>query len=169
MPTALQCRLSLKYERAPALVGVETARFLLADYDVDEDAILRLIDDGVILHAWNIALTVGLIKENVPVRREIRIWPDCLKWFCETNGRGEYKRTEGQVLDELFSRFAVRPARHEEHHIRSTRLRRLLNCGSTHITNLIESKSLAVLPGTSWSTGPNGAALVTLSSIVSFA
>lgn len=161
MPAATtQRKLVLDDQPTLVLAGIDTARLYLAGHD--EDDVLCLIEEGFIAHAWNIALS-----NSDETRREIRIWPDCITWYSRTQGKGQYPKTEAQVFDQLFAhRQSELPA--AQRHITSTRLRLILNCSSTHIISLIESKQLSVLPGTSWSTGPNGAALVTLNSITAF-
>jgi hypothetical protein len=142
-------------------MDISAARVELPGHD--EDDILALIDDGLLLHAWNIATVANSEKK----RREIRIFPACVDYYKRTQKKG-FPLSAGQALTQLFGRplDVIKPG--EKPFVTSKRLSLLLNCGTTHIIGLIETKQLSVLPGTSWGTGPNGAALITLASIHQF-
>lgn len=157
MPATLQRKLVIKDQPTLVLATIDAARLQLPGHD--EDDILGLIDEGFLAFAWNIALS-----HSDDSRREIRIWPDCIDWYAKAQGKGQYSRTQAQVLNTLAP---ARPGVRQDF-VTSRRLRLLFNCGSTHIFNLIASKQLAVLPGTSWNTGPNGAAIIGLASVHRF-
>jgi hypothetical protein len=163
----LQRKLVLDDSPTLVLATVEVARLHLPGRD--EDDIAALIDDGF-LAAWDIS-TAGHRPsgDEGQKRREVRLFPDCIAWYARTRGKSPYPKTESQILSELLAptRSALAP-NGEKPFMPSTKLRLLLNCSSTLIIELILAKQLSVVPGTSWTTGPNGAAQITISSITSF-
>lgn len=154
MTTVTQRKLVLDDTPALVLADVSTARRDLVGHD--EDDILALIEEGFLLFAWNIA---------IGTTRDIRILPDCIDHYRRTLGHRQYPRTDAQVIDAMLARGC---AAGDKPFMRSTTLRMLLNCSSTHIINLIQDNSLSVVPHTTWGQGPSGAALVTVDSIRSF-
>lgn len=155
-----------------ALLTIAAARAHLPGHD--EDDIVSLIEEGKLLYAWDIGLGAA---------REIRILPDCVDHYARTFGRQPYRQTDAQVWATLCSAIHVSapcvgdPARGRAStggpcgpstFVTSRALSLLLCCGSTHILNLIRAKSLSIVPGTTWSTGQHGAALITLQSLQTF-
>jgi hypothetical protein len=143
----------LPLDETPALVLADVAAARMALPGHDEDDILAMIEDGQLAYAWNIGLGTA---------REIRIYPPCVEHYRRTGGSRQFNPAEPAVLAELLSRNGEKPF------IKSSVLRLILNCGSTHLINLIEAKALRVVPNTTWGTGPNGAALVTIDSLKTF-
>lgn len=134
------------------LATVETARHQLPGHD--EDDIIALIEEGDLLYAWNIGLGGS---------REVRIFPDCLTHYRTSPGKAwKFPKTETQVIADLLGVNVEKPF------IRSSTLRLILNCSSTHIINLVQSQSLRVLPNTTWGRGPSGSALITTTSLKQF-
>ena len=136
-----------------ALATVETARQQLPGHD--EDDIKALWEEGHILYAWNIGLGEAI---------EARLLPDSIDHYKRTQGARPDPRTEPQVITSL-----LRALRVEHKAIVCARaLRLLLNCSSTQIYNLLDAKLLKIQPGTTWTTGPNGSAIITIDSFKTF-
>jgi hypothetical protein len=130
-----------------AMTTIAGARDRLPGHD--EDDVLALIEEtGDLSWAWNIGLGDA---------REIRLLTKCVEHFAAT----------GAELDWEFDR-VLKAILHgyKKPFIGGTHLQILFNCSSTHVINLIEADVLAVLPGTSWNTGPKGTPLVALESFV---
>ena len=136
-----------------ALATVETARQSLPGHD--EDDIKALWEDGTILYAWNIGLGTAV---------EARIFPDCIEHYKLTRGKKAYLLTDDQVARELLRAMRVQ----HKPFAPVSAIRLLLNCSSTQVSNLIEAKLLKVQSGTTWTTGPNGSALVSVESFKTF-
>lgn len=118
---------------------------------LDEDDVVALIEEtGELTHAWNIGL--GGSSER-------RILTRCVEHFART-GR-PLILSQAQVLKEIF-------AGYDKPFLTGTRVRLILNCGSTHIINIVEAGDLSTVPGTSWNTGPNGSPLITRESFIAF-
>ena len=134
------------------LASVDSAREKIRG--LDEDDILAMIEDGQLAWAWNIGLGEA---------RYIRIYPACIEHYKKTGGsRPQAVVDLDLVITTLLAQHRGKPW------IKSTTLALILNCGSTHIINLIEAKALSIVPGTTWGTGPTGAALVTPASFKQF-
>ena len=148
-----QRKLVLNDRPTLALATVETARQALPGHD--EDDIKALWEEGFLLYAWNIGLGEAI---------EARILPDCIEHYQRTLGSRPDPRTETQVTAALLKAMRV------EHkpYVPVSAVRLLLNCSSTQVYNLIEAKLLKVQPGTTWTTGPNGSALVSVESFKTF-
>jgi hypothetical protein len=131
------------------LATISDARCMLRG--LDEDGVKWLLEEGHLAFAWNIGL--GWI--TVP-----RILPDCLRHYARTQGREPYPHTEEEVLASLLD-FGTP-------HVTSTQLRLLLNCGAAHVTNLVVERQLALVPGTRYGRGRNGAARITKESLRQF-
>ena len=151
MPT--QRKLVLDDAPTLALSTVETARHDIPGHD--EDDIKALWEEGHLLYAWNIALGTAI---------EARILPDCIAHYKRTLGSRTYPRTDDQVTADLLG--AMHATNKPCITVRTLRL--LLNCSGTQLYNLIDAKILKVQPGTTWSPGPNGSALVTVESFKQF-
>ena len=148
-----QRKLVLDDKPTLALATVETARLQLPGHD--EDDIKALWEEGMLLYAWNIGLGEAI---------EARILPDSIDHYKRTLGSRKDDRTPAQVTASL-----LRALRADHKPVISARdLRLLLNCSSTQIYNLIEKRTLTTQPGTSWTTGPNGSALITVESFKQF-
>jgi hypothetical protein len=130
----------------------------------DEDDVLALIEEtGGLTWAWSIGLSYT---------REIRILTKCVEHFAKT----------GKGLDWTFERVLKEVLRgYKKPFITGTRLQIILNCSSTHIMNLLNSElrtsdakhwtpnsELRIVPGTSWTTGPQGSPLIVTATFVEF-
>jgi len=130
------------------LSTVETARAQLPGHD--EDDILAMIEDGQLEYAWNIGLGAS---------RTIRIYPACIDHYLRTGGTRPFR---GTCSDHIRRSLGGKPF------TTGTRLALLLNCGGTHVINLVEADALCLQPGTAWSPGPHGSPLITMQSIEQF-
>ncbi len=150
-----QVQRKLVLQDAPPLVlaTVCEARMRLPGHD--ENDILAMIEEGALPFAWDIALKPGRMA------REFRIWPDCIEHYARTGGTRRYARSFESALHELLGR-------HGKPFITSNQVRLQLNCGPTHVINLVDAGQLKQLPGTKYKTGPNGAALVMRESYIEF-
>lgn len=119
----------------------------------DEDDILALIEEGIILHAWNIAL-------KKTAAREIRILPACIDHYKSTGGARPFPIGGPDPLAPILAT--------DKPFILGARLKLILNCGATHIINLVDAKLLRVLPGTKYQRGPNGSPVIEMKSLLSF-
>ena len=155
-PVPTQRKFVLTDQPVLALATVHHARSLLPGHD--EDDILALIEDGSLLYAWDIR--GGDVSS--PASREIRILPACIEHYRLTGGHRPFPKSDHQVEADLLFNLGSKTF------TTSRRLALVLNCSSTHVINLIEARQLAVLPNTTWGTGPNGAALVTIESVKTF-
>jgi hypothetical protein len=131
------------------LATVASAREQLPGHT--EDDITALIEEGHLLHAWNIGLGQA---------RDLRIWPECITHYSATLGHRKFHRTLDQVIAQMLQT--------NKPYLTSSQLRLLLNCGPTHILHLVEAGALAKMPGTTYSRGPQGAALITVQSLKAF-
>lgn len=168
-PAALQRKLPLDLCAAPVLVTIEGAREKLRR-GYDEDDINILVADGFLV-AWNIAL------KPKSMARELRILPDSIDYYLahitDPNPVSPYFDPVGTLSSASPSKSV--PAwqttllkRCDKPFIPSNTLKLILNCGPTHITNLVDARVLAQLPGTTYQRGPKGAALITKESFLSF-
>jgi hypothetical protein len=148
-----QRKLPLDDSPSLTLATVAAARESLVGHD--EDDIKALWEDGHILYAWNIGLGDAI---------EARILRDCIDHYKKTLGSRPYPNTDAQVTAALVK--AMR-AEHKPF-VPVSILRLLLNCSSTQVYNLLDAKLLKIQPGTTWQTGPNGSALITVESFKQF-
>jgi hypothetical protein len=153
--TATQRKLVLNDRATLVLATIETARLMLPGHD--EDDILCLIQEGALPWSWNIAL------DPRNSAREIRILPDCIDHYARTGGSRQF----GVRNLNFLIAHRLLPETHKPF-VLSTALKLMLNCGATHITNLVDAKILEELPGTKYRRGPNGAACITRDSAVRF-
>jgi len=156
-----QRKLVLPGERTTlVLATVASAREQLPGHT--EDDVTALIEEGHLLHAWNIGLGQA---------RDIRIWPECISHYLRTAGSQpstinhqpstrRYPRTLDQVIAQMLQT--------NKPYLTSSQLRLLLNCGPTHILHLVEAGALSLMPGTTYTRGPQGAALITIQSLKAF-
>ena len=158
----------LRYHRP--LMTVNAAAGML---DCAEDEVVTLILKGKLV-AWNIA------KPGAS-RRELRILARSVAWCASFNGVGKSAERRiwrwSKILALLLRGIPNRPpkslkysavVRSKPAWITGAELRRILNCGSTHIISLVESKALKVLPGTDWRRGPGGSPLIRRDSFLTF-
>jgi hypothetical protein len=149
---AAQPQLPIRDPRHRPTVGIEGAKHLV---DVSEDELLALIEDGRVSHAWHIGLG--------SLHREVRILRRSLdNYLARLDGAKVTDPTDFEALTLLL------PPGHTKPFLTGTDIQRALNCVSTHVINLIEARALVLQPGTSWTTGPAGSPLVTVSSFAQF-
>lgn len=128
MPLSLQPPLVRSDARRCVLATVEDARRQLRDWDVDEDDILALIEDGQ-LFAWNIAVDLKDAK------RLWRIFPDSISHFEKTAGHRQFIMTDAAIYKRLLEGCGDLLTIRE--------LANLFNCGPTHVANLIAAKNFS--------------------------
>ena len=146
----MQRKLCLLGESSPlVLCTVSAARDRLPGHD--EDDLKSLWEEGRILYAWNIGLGESI---------DARLLPDAIDHYARTQGKTPYPRTEDQVLAQLC--MSAKPW------LTTTQLKIMLNCGATHIMNLIEAGQLKLQPGTQYGRGGANVALITIPSIKNF-
>jgi hypothetical protein len=134
------------------LMTIEAARATIPGHD--EDDIIALVEEGAILFAWNIALGES---------REVRLYPDSVAHFASSGGHRPFPRTDNQVICHLLAQLTG-----GKPFTTGKRLALLLNCSSSHITNLIQAKRLALMPGTTYGPGKDGSPLITDFSVKKF-
>lgn len=163
MPATLQRNLPLADARFRPTLGMDGAKHLL---DLSEDEILALIDEGLITHAWNIATPSA-------EKREVRILRQALDAYVTWNENPKLVPARPGVpitanyTDALIFSFLLPPS-HVKPFLTNGELQRSLNCVSDHVLNLIDSRALELQPGTKYTRGPNGCALVTVTSFERF-
>lgn len=185
LPSVKSTQKKLVLNDAPSLVllTIDAARALLPGHD--EDDILSLVEDRFVPFAWDISLRPGTTA------RELRLFPACIEHYARTGGSRPFsfdgltlpqisestnRRAFRQALQEsdfMFGQLTQRVLAallqgHTKPFISGNTLRLLLNCGSTHLTNLIDAGALRQLPGTEYRRGPHGAALLDRDSVLQF-
>jgi hypothetical protein len=117
----------------------------------DEDDVLALIEEeGLLPWAWNIGLGSA---------REIRVLASCVEHYAATGKR--LKLQWRDVLEEIF--FGC-----NKPFLTGKEIKLILCCSPTTISNLLKAKELNSLPGTNWTTGPKGSALIGCESFTDF-
>jgi hypothetical protein len=159
----------LRLDDSPSLVlaTISDARRALPGHD--EDDITLLIEENVLL-AWDISLRPG------DTARELRILPHTIDRYARAGSKSFSVTSvisckKSGSLSNPFS--ATWPSlllgRHQDKpFLFATTIRLLLNCGATHVTNLVDAGSLVQLTGTEYRRGPNGAACIERGSFLTF-
>jgi hypothetical protein len=133
-------------QRSKPLLPVRGVMSLI---DVDEDQVLRMVEEGELDWAWDVS--------SDPKRahsKELRILPACVAAHL----RGESRSLEwADVLRLLVPEGPV---------ILSKNISRILNVSSTHLYNLARRKQ--IVPCSSWRSGPDGCARFPVKSLVQF-
>ena len=140
-------------------VGMDGAKHLL---DASEDEVMGYIEEGLLSHAWNI----GLGHERKEPRI-LRAAIDAFLYWSENPKRGRGLPATAHTSDAAVLKLLLPPG-HTKPFLTNPELQRSLNCVSEHVLNLVESRELELLPGTSIRRGPDGAALVTTASFARF-
>jgi len=117
--------------------------------DKDEDAILRLIESGDLLWAWNVA------AKATRGAKEMRVLPKCVGDFAA----GRECRIEFEDVVQALTRG-------ETETLAASEVSAVLNVSSTQVYNLIASRQLMAL--STWRTGPGGSARVSVDSFTRF-
>jgi hypothetical protein len=117
--------------------------------DKNEDQVLRLIEDGSLLWAFDVALDTKHGR-----RKDLRILPACVADYL----RGQESSLEwADVLRLLMPEGPV---------ILSKNITRVLNISSTHLYNLARRKQM--VPLSTWRSGPGGCARFPARNFVKF-
>jgi hypothetical protein len=124
-------------------------RAATAILDLGEDAVLRQIEEGQLLWAFNVALRKDCRA------KELRIFPQCVG----DSLAGRESRIQFEDVVQALTRG-------ERDTMPASEVAAGINCSSTQIYNLIRSGQLKVRGG--WRTGPGGSARVSVASFVKF-
>jgi len=114
-------------------------RGVMSLVDRNEDEVLRLIKDGSLLWAFDVALDTKHGRS-----KDLRILPACVADFL----RG---KTCSLKWADVFSLLLP-----EASTVTSIDIYRVLNCSSSHLYNLVRRKQ--IIPCTTWGRGPKGKA-----------
>jgi hypothetical protein len=151
-PDALQTDLPIPVDVPRVLVTINGLRQWEGFRGYDEDQILWFIQSGYLV-AFNIALDT---KES---SAEWRIFPDSAEWLAKNKNA----RKQNPYFDTWHNLLFQTG---EKQSINTTRAKVILNCGPTHVTNLIDSGLLKQIPGTTYRRGR--AAVITCDSFLAF-
>ena len=157
-PSPIQLPLSDKARRPMRVAtfrptaGMESAK---RDLDLNEDYILSLIADHSLSYAWD----VGLGKD----RRMVRILGASIEHFV-AHGSKPHALTE----DAAFALLLPPGLAPDRPYLTNGQIQRALNCVSDHVLHLIDAKDLTLQPKTDYKRGPNGSALITITSFQRF-
>ena len=160
MTAPIQRNLPLSDARFRPTMGMDGAKHLL---DLCEDEVLGLIDEALLTHAWNI----GLGGE----RREVRVLRAAVDaYIAWDQGRKDsrHARPSTHSLSDAAACKLLLPPGHAKPFLTNGQVQRSLNCVSDHVLHLVAAKELALQPDTEYRRGPNGTALITVSSFESF-
>ena len=125
-------------------------RGVMSLVDKNEDQVLRLIEDGSLLWAFDVALDTKHGRS-----KELRILPACVADYL----RGQQSPIEwAEVVRSLLP--------HDEPVILSKDITRVLNVSGTHTYHLVSRKLLA--PCSTWRSGRGGCGHFTTKSFVAF-
>lgn len=150
-----QTHMTMPAETREAMMTVETVRYFLRSFAFDEDDVVASVSSGDLV-AWNIGTVIGLDK-----RRELRVWGPSAEHYLATGGSRPRKWNWTEVLASFFP-----PS--DKPWITGLELQHAFNCGANHITRLIETRDLALVPGTSFQPGPNGSPTIRRESVLQF-
>lgn len=150
MPSPLQRPLPLAVPAYRPLVGMDGAKHLL---DLNEDYILGLIHDRALSYAWDIGIGVD--------RCCVRLLRASIDHYIQ-HGSRPHPLTERQVLSLIL------PPGHTKPFLTNPEVQRGLNCVGDHVLHLLAAGRLALQPGTTYSRGPAGSALVSVPSFENF-
>jgi hypothetical protein len=127
--------------------------------DITEDQVIELVEVDLALWAWNIA-------NPDASRREVRILTQSVARYQELSGQGITVQDRGfelpQVLGFILGDGNGKPW------LTGVEVQRKLNCGSTLVLHLVESRALALLDGTDYRRGPSGSPCITRQSFIRF-
>jgi excisionase family DNA binding protein len=130
-------------------VRMLTVRGTMPILDCDEDAILRLVDEGLLAWCFDVALRKGRGS------KELRIFPQSVGNFrAQRNGHLEFEEVARALT------------RGETETITAHEISAVLNVSSTHVYKLIAAGQLRAC--SNWRTGPRGSARVSVDSFVRF-
>ena len=109
------------------------------------------------------------ISSGEATRKELRLLPSTVHHFDQL-GRPRERALDWEKVQEELTRGAVKalPARGREvKYIEGTTVQFILNCSSTHLNSFIPHQ-LKLVPGTKYSSGPNGTPKITVESFLEF-
>lgn len=152
MTAALQRKLVIGDDLLCVLLTVSAAREKLPGHD--EDDLLALCQDKFIAVAFDIGLGG---------RRELRLLPSAVEFYRKTGGSRRGNANWADAWAEITRGFNA-----EKPWFDGERLRHVLCCSATHVTNLVDEGWLAEMPGTAYRRGPGGAPKITRASLERF-
>jgi hypothetical protein len=156
MISALQTFLPIRAERITKLMDVHCVRDRIGLNEDDALMLARL--------EWGFDISSGEAK-----RRELRIPPSVVNYF-DSNGRPREKALSWEEVQKELLRGAVKSAHvrgRDMEYIEGTTAQFILNCSSTHLNSFIPYQ-LKLVPGTTYTSGPNGTPKITVDSFVEF-
>ena len=134
-------------QRSKPLLPIRALTSLL---DKNEDQVLRLIEDGKLAFAWDVALDPNRARS-----KSLRVLPACVT---------DYMRSRTCSLQWADVLRLILP--HDEPEILSRDITRILNCSSTHIYHMARRKLIA--PCSTWHRGRGGCARFPVNCFVEF-
>lgn len=137
------------------MMTVDAAKGIL---DCTEDEIVEWVEVQRALVAWNIASPGA-------ARRELRLLTRSVSEFIRDNPQRDDCYYCAICPDIAIA--AVLPD-HQKPWLTGLEVQRSLNCGSTHVIGLVESKLLKLMPGTNYQRGPGGSPSISRDSFVAF-
>jgi hypothetical protein len=148
-----QLTFDLNLRNCPPLAPLAAAMWILQR---DEDSVLELIENGLLLWAFDIS------NPNARTRSEIRIFRDSLRDYLEGKSRMGRPCADAPVLDYVIKHCL--PG--DKPFIAASLIARNWTCSRTHINQLIDASAL--VQTRSATRGPNGSAIVTRASAEQF-
>ena len=151
----------ISVERTRALVSLETVMSVLVDFD--EDQILSLIFDH-----FNLGPAFNIASQNAR-NRELRVLMQYVKEFKLSGGQSKPKRMVSEAIWLPMILQTVSGLNNDKPFFSGGEVQQLLNCKATHVINLLEEGSLALLPNTPrWRPGKGGSPVISRDSLVTF-
>lgn len=151
MTGTLQRKMILDDAQLCVLLTVSGVREQLPGFD--EDDVLAAVLDHTLAPAFDLGMGG---------RRDLRVSPSAVEFYRTTGGSRRRRLSEAEMFAEVLRGHDGKPW------IAGERVRHILNCGSTHLINLIDDGELAQMPGTNYRRGPNGSAQIPLANFKSF-
>lgn len=133
---------------------VDSAKGIL---DCTEDDIVELVEVQLALIAWNIAAPGA-------ERRELRILTRSVSEYLRDNP--DRNPCYHSTLCPAEAVSLVLPS--DKPAFTGVEIQRSLNCGSTHVITLVESRALRLVPGTNYQRGPGGSPRIARESFIEF-
>ena len=133
---------------------VDAAKGIL---DLTEDDVRALVDTGALV-AWSIS-TPGA------ERPELRILTASVAEFLRDNTDGS---PDFASTIQPATAIAALVPKHDKPFLTGPEVKRTLNCGRQHLTNLVDANALAQLPGTQYRRGPKGWPVISRDSFIAF-
>lgn len=134
-------------------MSVDAAKGIL---DCTEDDILAMVEEQGALVAWNIAIPGA-------ERRELRLLTQSVSEYLRDNP--DHSDCFHTTICPDYAIQLVLPG-HNKPFVTGLEVQRCLNCGSTHVINLVSAKALTTLGP--WRRGPGGSPNISRESFAAF-